>query len=211
MFVKCDVKRFSCVLSFPLVPCVPFFVLFPHFSFSFNLSFSISTLTVPSLFIPAFVFLLVSLSPFYSPFHFRTMSQGVDVSGLFSEMVKACATVDVVQKKLVYVFLCSYATLNPELSLLVINTLRKDCQDPNPMVRSLALRNMTNLRWAAVHRDLSVSCHIHSWLVLNVSVCQVTQPGGVCGAASNSRTERQSSLRTTCGCTRLGQIAQPPT
>lgn len=57
------------------------------------------------------------------------MSQGVDVSGLFSEIVKACATVDIVQKKLVYVFLCSYATLNPELSLLVINTLRKDCQD----------------------------------------------------------------------------------
>lgn len=76
----------------------------------------------------------------------RAMSQGVDVSGLFSEMVKACATVDIVQKKLVYVFLCSYATLHPELSLLVINTLRKDCQDPNPMVRSLALRNMTNLR-----------------------------------------------------------------
>lgn len=74
------------------------------------------------------------------------MSQGVDVSGLFTEMVKACATVDIVQKKLVYVFLCSYATLNPELSLLVINTLRKDCQDSNPMVRSLALRNMTNLR-----------------------------------------------------------------
>ncbi|XP_034064564.1 AP-4 complex subunit beta-1 [Gymnodraco acuticeps] len=76
----------------------------------------------------------------------RAMSQGVDVSGLFSEMVKACATADIVQKKLVYVFLCSYAALNPELSLLVINTLRKDCQDPNPMVRSLALRNMTNLR-----------------------------------------------------------------
>ncbi|KAM8830339.1 AP-4 complex subunit beta-1 isoform 1-T1 [Synchiropus picturatus] len=76
----------------------------------------------------------------------RMMSQGLDVSGLFSEMVKACATVDVVQKKLVYVFLCSYATLNPELSLLVINTLRKDCQDANPMIRSLALRNMTNLR-----------------------------------------------------------------
>ncbi|KAL1020490.1 hypothetical protein UPYG_G00000750 [Umbra pygmaea] len=75
----------------------------------------------------------------------RLMSQGVDVSGLFSEMVKACATVDIVQKKLVYVFLCSYASVNPELSLLVINTLRKDCSDPNPMVRSLALRNMSNL------------------------------------------------------------------
>uniref|UniRef100_A0AAY5KG16 Clathrin/coatomer adaptor adaptin-like N-terminal domain-containing protein n=1 Tax=Esox lucius TaxID=8010 RepID=A0AAY5KG16_ESOLU len=76
----------------------------------------------------------------------RLMSQGVDVSGLFSEMVKACATGDIVQKKLVYVFLCSYASVNPELSLLVINTLRKDCSDPNPMVRSLALRNMCNLR-----------------------------------------------------------------
>lgn len=80
----------------------------------------------------------------------RAMSQGVDVSGLFSEIVKACATVDIVQKKLVYVFLCSYAALNPELSLLVINTLRKDCQDPNPMVRSLALRNMTNLRLSSL-------------------------------------------------------------
>ncbi|KAJ8017352.1 hypothetical protein DPEC_G00016970 [Dallia pectoralis] len=76
----------------------------------------------------------------------RVMSQGVDVSGLFSEMVKACATVDIVQKKLVYVFLCSYACVNPELSLLVINTLTKDCCDSNPMVRSLALRNMCNLR-----------------------------------------------------------------
>ncbi|CAL9703568.1 unnamed protein product [Knipowitschia caucasica] len=76
----------------------------------------------------------------------RAMSQGVDVSGLFPEMVKACATVDIVQKKQVYVFLCSYAALKPDLSLLVINTLRKDCQDANPMVRSLALRNMTNLR-----------------------------------------------------------------
>lgn len=82
----------------------------------------------------------------FSFLHLRAMSQGVNVSGLFSEMVKACATVDVVQKKLVYMFLCSYASLNPELSLLVINTLRKDCQDPNPMVRSLALRNMSNLR-----------------------------------------------------------------
>ncbi|KAI4823308.1 hypothetical protein KUCAC02_011901 [Chaenocephalus aceratus] len=43
----------------------------------------------------------------------RAMSQGVDVSGLFSEMVKACATADIVQKKLVYVFLCSYAALKP--------------------------------------------------------------------------------------------------
>lgn len=99
--------------------------------------------------------LLTFTNPLCLPVFLRAMSQGVDVSGLFSEMVKACATVDIVQKKLVYVFLCSYATLNPELSLLVINTLRKDCQDPNPMVRSLALRNMTNLRWA-LHASASL-------------------------------------------------------
>ena len=98
----------------------------------------------PTSSIPLFLFYLHHS---YTLFSFlRLMSQGVDVSGLFSEMVKACATVDIVHKKLVYVFLCSYASLNPELSLLVVNTLRKDCQDPNPMVRSLALRNMTNLR-----------------------------------------------------------------
>lgn len=39
--------------------------------------------------------------------------------------------------------------------------------------------------------------------------CQVTQPDGVCGAASDSRTERQSGVRATSGCTRLGQAAQP--
>lgn len=139
------------------------------------------------------------------------MSQGVDVSGLFSEMVKACATVDIVQKKLVYVFLCSYATLNPELSLMVINTLRKDCQDPNPMVRSLALRNMTNLRWDRCPRQLQHELSHGCWTNWIVCVLQVTQSGGVCGEASDSRAEGPSSLCSS-GChPRLGQTAQSPT
>ncbi|XP_061697800.1 AP-4 complex subunit beta-1 [Syngnathoides biaculeatus] len=104
----------------------------------------------------------------------RLMSQGVDVSSLFSEMVKACATVDIVQKKLVYVFLCSYASMNPELSLLVINTLRKDCQDPNPMVRGLALRNMTNLRLPSlveyVEQPLTVGLRDRAACVRRVAV-----------------------------------------
>ncbi|TRY71445.1 hypothetical protein DNTS_010933 [Danionella cerebrum] len=76
----------------------------------------------------------------------RYMTQGLDVSALFMEMVKASATVDIVQKKLVYLYMCTYASVKPELALLAINTLRKDCADPNPMVRGLALRNMCNLR-----------------------------------------------------------------
>ncbi|XP_043080300.1 AP-4 complex subunit beta-1 isoform X2 [Puntigrus tetrazona] len=76
----------------------------------------------------------------------RYMTQGLDVSALFMDMVKASATVDIVQKKLVYLYMCTYASDKPDLALLAINTLRKDCADPNPMVRGLALRNMCNFR-----------------------------------------------------------------
>ncbi|XP_058295427.1 AP-4 complex subunit beta-1 isoform X3 [Hylobates moloch] len=76
----------------------------------------------------------------------RYMTQGLDMSGVFMEMVKASATVDIVQKKLVYLYMCTYAPLKPDLALLAINTLCKDCSDPNPMVRGLALRSMCSLR-----------------------------------------------------------------
>lgn len=93
----------------------------------------------------------------------RHMTQGLDVSGVFMEMVKASATVDIVQKKLVYLYMCTYAPLKPDLALLAINTLCKDCSDPNPMVRGLALRSMCSLRWA------SFSClFLSGWWILEV-------------------------------------------
>uniref|UniRef100_A0A8D0BA69 AP complex subunit beta n=1 Tax=Salvator merianae TaxID=96440 RepID=A0A8D0BA69_SALMN len=80
----------------------------------------------------------------------RHMTQGVDVSGVFMEMVKASATVDIVQKKLVYLYMCTYAPQKPDLALLAINTLCKDCSDPNPMVRGLALRSMCSFRMPSI-------------------------------------------------------------
>ncbi|XP_036625040.1 AP-4 complex subunit beta-1 [Trichosurus vulpecula] len=80
----------------------------------------------------------------------RHMTQGVDMSNIFMEMVKASATGDIVQKKLVYLYMCTYAPLKPDLALLAINTLCKDCSDPNPMVRGLALRSMCSLRMPGV-------------------------------------------------------------
>ncbi|KAL6483275.1 hypothetical protein MHYP_G00081470 [Metynnis hypsauchen] len=80
----------------------------------------------------------------------RSMTQGLDVSSLFMDMVKASATVDIVQKKLVYLYMVTYASRKPDLALLAINTLRKDCADPNPMVRGLALRNMCNFRMPGI-------------------------------------------------------------
>ncbi|XP_064391971.1 uncharacterized protein LOC135339670 [Halichondria panicea] len=74
------------------------------------------------------------------------MTLGIDVSKLFSEMIMAGATVDLVQKKLVYLYLTNYAESNSELALLTVNTLCKDCLDRNPMIRGLSLRAMCSLR-----------------------------------------------------------------
>lgn len=74
------------------------------------------------------------------------MTQGADVSGLFAEMVKAGAAADVVQKKLVQLYVCAHAPRMPRLALLAVNTLRRDCADPSPAVRGLALRGLCDLR-----------------------------------------------------------------
>lgn len=74
------------------------------------------------------------------------MTLGMDVSSLFTDMIKASATHNLVQKKLIYLYICSYAESNPELALLTVNTLKKDAQDSSAMVRGLALRSMCSLR-----------------------------------------------------------------
>ena len=53
-------------------------------------------------------------------------------------------------KKMVYLYVCTYAATHPELSLLAINTLQKDCRDQDPMTRGLALRSFTGLRLANI-------------------------------------------------------------
>lgn len=73
------------------------------------------------------------------------MTLGIDVSPLFSEMVMASATTDLVQKKMVYLYLVNYAESNSELAILAINTLQKDCRDDDPMIRGLALRSLCSL------------------------------------------------------------------
>lgn len=73
------------------------------------------------------------------------MTLGVDVAPLFSSMVIASNTKDLVIKKMVYLFLTNYARTNPDLTLLTINTLQKDCRDEDPVVRGLALRSLCSL------------------------------------------------------------------
>lgn len=74
------------------------------------------------------------------------MTVGKDVSGLFPDVLKNMQTEDLEQKKLVYLYLMNYAKTQPELVILAVNTFVKDSDDPNPLVRALAIRTMSCLR-----------------------------------------------------------------
>ena len=73
------------------------------------------------------------------------MTLGIDVSRLFSEMMMAIETRDLVIKKMVYLYLINYARTHPELAQMCTNTLQKDCGNEDPMVRGLALRALCGL------------------------------------------------------------------
>ncbi|TFK29094.1 clathrin binding protein [Coprinopsis marcescibilis] len=75
-----------------------------------------------------------------------TVGKDADVSGLFPDVLKNMQTDDLEQKKLVYLYLMNYAKTQPELVILAVNTFVKDTDDPNPLVRALAIRTMGCLR-----------------------------------------------------------------
>ena len=60
---------------------------------------------------------------------------------------QAAATKDLVQKKLCYLYLCHYSSSNADLALLTVNTLKRDAEDTNYMIRGLALRSIGSLRF----------------------------------------------------------------
>eukprot|EP00884_Botryococcus_braunii_P006125 jgi/Botrbrau1/15513/Bobra.0225s0004.1 len=78
------------------------------------------------------------------------MTIGVDMSSLFMQ-VMTCAVShndDLVLKKMLYLYICTYAQANPDLTLLTINLLTKDCKDQDPTIRGLALRSLCQLKVA---------------------------------------------------------------
>ncbi|GAB7365795.1 hypothetical protein MBLNU230_g7128t1 [Neophaeotheca triangularis] len=75
-----------------------------------------------------------------------SMTLGKDVSALFPDVLKNIATPDLDQKKLVYLYLMNYAKSHPDLCILAVNTFVQDSEDPNPLVRALAVRTMGCIR-----------------------------------------------------------------
>lgn len=74
------------------------------------------------------------------------MTLGKDVSSLFPDVLKNIATADLDQKKLVYLYLMNYAKSHPDLCILAVNTFVQDSEDPNPLIRALAIRTMGCIR-----------------------------------------------------------------
>lgn len=74
------------------------------------------------------------------------MTVGKDVSSLFSDVVNCIQTDNIELKKLVYLYLINYAKTQPDTALLAVNTFVKDANDPNPLVRALAIRTMGCIR-----------------------------------------------------------------
>ena len=74
------------------------------------------------------------------------MTVGKDVSTLFADVVNCIQTENLELKKLVYLYLINYAKSQPDLALLAVNTFVKDANDPNPLIRALAIRTMGCIR-----------------------------------------------------------------
>ncbi|KAG2243918.1 hypothetical protein Bca52824_094228 [Brassica carinata] len=74
------------------------------------------------------------------------MTVGKDVSSLFTDVLNCMQTENLELKKLVYLYLINYAKSQPDLAILAVNTFVKDSQDPNPLIRALAVRTMGCIR-----------------------------------------------------------------
>ncbi|XP_032471700.1 AP-2 complex subunit beta-like isoform X2 [Phocoena sinus] len=74
------------------------------------------------------------------------MTVGKDVSCLFPDVVNCMQTDNLELKKLMYLYLMSYAKSQPDMAIMAVNSFVKDCEDPNPLIRALAVRTMGSIQ-----------------------------------------------------------------
>ncbi|KAJ3348463.1 AP-1 complex subunit beta-1 [Kappamyces sp. JEL0680] len=73
------------------------------------------------------------------------MTMGNDMSALSAEMLGCLSIPDVEVKKMIYLFIVTYAQQKPDIAIAAINQFITDTRDDNPLIRSLAIRNMSNI------------------------------------------------------------------
>eukprot|EP00055_Hartaetosiga_balthica_P000189 m.135904 g.135904 ORF g.135904 m.135904 type:complete len:860 (+) comp10300_c0_seq1:96-2675(+) len=88
-----------------------------------------------------------------------SMTIGKDVSGLFTHVISCMQSDNLELKKLVYLYLINYAKSHPEQTLMAVNTFVKDCKDPNPLIRALAVRTMGCIRVDKITEHICMPLH----------------------------------------------------
>ncbi|OMJ95927.1 hypothetical protein SteCoe_660 [Stentor coeruleus] len=87
----------------------------------------------------------------------KFMGSGFDVSMLFDDMVRMCDTKDFIEKKMIYLYLISYAEGNIEKTKIVFGILCKDCRIGfcfDARIRGLALKNLPILCCKGFEEDV---------------------------------------------------------
>ena len=74
------------------------------------------------------------------------MTVGKDVSALYPDVANCMQTDNLELKKLVYLYMMNYSKSQPDMAIISVNTFVKDCDDPNPLIRALAVRTMGCIR-----------------------------------------------------------------
>ncbi|KAJ2679741.1 hypothetical protein GGI25_001192 [Coemansia spiralis] len=70
------------------------------------------------------------------------MTMGNDMSPLYKEVIACMGIPDIDVKKMVYLFLINYARARAEIANLAVNGFEDDVNDPNPLIRAMAIRTM---------------------------------------------------------------------
>ena len=82
------------------------------------------------------------------------LSWGVDVFPLLGVIVIASETHDIPCKRMVYTIMTALSRRDPDTSILITNTLLKDCASENPIVRGMALRAICDIEITTIADDL---------------------------------------------------------
>ncbi|KAI9295441.1 putative beta-adaptin [Neoconidiobolus thromboides FSU 785] len=74
------------------------------------------------------------------------MTMGNDMSSLYTDVV-ACMQINVLEiKKMVYLYLINYSRAKPEQTKTAIAYFLRDVNDPDPLIRALAIRTMSYIQ-----------------------------------------------------------------
>lgn len=84
----------------------------------------------------------------------RQLSWGVDVSPLFGVILMSVEAHDIPCKRMVYTIMTSIARKNPDMTILITNTLLKDCASDNPITRGMALRAICDIEVSLIQDEL---------------------------------------------------------